>query len=198
MRIIIAITTIIVIISSCEDSSQRKTDRDQVPKALQEESADVSLISKRSGNDLVESLYDELVAKDKDLKDLENEIADLKKNDFTAAFTIYDQKNKSYYSSSETYISQIKDSMLKERISVIVHKSTDAYSRQTASYKSLQEKLDSKFALLSDLHYILKLTSTLPLIEKYQKENMPSTKPVENVLKEVDETIKKVDAASKK
>ena len=65
--------------------------------ALQEKSSSEILFSKSRYDDLVESLYAELVEKNPGLKELEKTIADLKdqKSDSVKPFTKFDSKNTS-------------------------------------------------------------------------------------------------------
>jgi hypothetical protein len=51
---------------------------------------------------------------------------------------------------------------------------------------------------LNDLHILLKLVKTLPMIEKYQQENLPSEKPIEALIRQYDKLIREADAATKK
>jgi len=187
----------ILTLFSCKQSKQEDAEKQEVPKALQEKSIDVSSISKRSNDrDLVENLYAEIVENDDDLKKLEKDIADLKsaQNDSAEIFKGYDQKNRSYYNSAEMHISQIKDSVLRERVKMLISRSSDNYNEKTANFKNLLEEVSTKAATLADLHNILKVQTTIPVIEKYQKENLPATDPLISILKQFDKSINKVDS----
>lgn len=187
-----------LVLFSCKQSGQQTDEKKEVPKALQVNSSEISLISKRSDNrDLVGSLYNEIVEKDEGLKQLEKDITDLSsnQNDSLEAYRGYDQKNQSYYNSAEVYISQIKDSALKERVKILIAKSLNSYTEKTANFKTLLEQIDTKATTLADLHNILKIQTTIPVIEKYQKGNLPETKPLISILKQFDKTITKVDSS---
>jgi hypothetical protein len=56
------------------------------------------------------------------------------------------------------------------------------------------KEIDTTNKALNDLHVAMKIILTLPLIEKYQKENLPSTKPMEGYLKEMNKALKSMDS----
>ncbi|GAB2670787.1 hypothetical protein GCM10027036_25140 [Flavihumibacter cheonanensis] len=51
---------------------------------------------------------------------------------------------------------------------------------------------------ISDLHNVLKIIRTLPLIDKYQNDNIPNTKSLEDYLKKQDKVITIADTLTKK
>ena len=58
MRISLHSVLFMIILFSCKQSKQESDEKKEVPKALQEKSIDVSMISKRSNDKhLVENLY---------------------------------------------------------------------------------------------------------------------------------------------
>lgn len=202
MKLTATLLVIIVVgVYSCDNSRKKENPEQEIPKALQEQSSEYSL-SKRSYDDnLVESLYKELVNNTPELKDLENQIKDLngRKPDSLEAFEKFDNKNKSYYNSAKSHYDEaVKDSALKEKIKSLVVNSQTNYNNKTLKLTSLIAQLESKEISLNDLHILLKITRTLPLIEKYQKDNLPSGKPIESVIKDLEKIILGTDSLSKK
>jgi hypothetical protein len=62
----------------------------------------------------------------------------------------------------------------------------------------LLKTVEFKTANLNDIHVILKVFKTLRVIEEYQKTNLPSTKPIENLINEYNKAIQKTESLTKK
>jgi hypothetical protein len=166
------------------------------PESLQEKSnAEMGFSKKRMHGDLVESLYAELLEKNPELSELEKTIEnlDVQKQDSLNSFKKFDEKNMSYYNSTERYTGNIQDSLLRMKIKTIIDNSLNNYDRRIAANENLISILDVKDNTLDDLHIVLKLIKTLPLIEKYQADNTPSVKPIEKVIMHFDKAIQRAD-----
>ncbi len=197
----IYISTILVLtLASCNSNRTQDKPKQETPKALEDNSFSSEIISKRSYDDLVESLYNELVSKNIDLKTLEDKIDELDKGrrDTTDLFDKFTENNQSYFSSADNHISEIKDSFLRDKMKVLIANNLAKYESSIAKHKELLKIIDSKNMTISDLHNILKIVKTLPLIEKYQSDNFPNTKSLEGYIKRQDESIKLADKLTKK
>ncbi len=141
---------------------------------------------------MVESLYSELVDKTPELKNLESEITAVRESqkDSTESFETYNGKNQSYYTSANNHAAQIQDSVLREKMKSIISSSSTKYKTRIAAHSNLLDNINKKNIALNDLHYMLKLVRTLPLIEKYQIDRKPSTKPLEGFERQLDKTLK--------
>ncbi len=195
MKIIIITSAFIFLsIIACRNS-QRQDNIDETPKALQENKSAVGLVSKSRYGDMVEDLYSEFADKTPELKNIEIKIIDLNesRDDSTETFDKYNNKSEAYYNSLNAHIEQIKDSALKERMKFLITNSLANYNNNISSYSKLLAEINSASAILSDLHTILKITRTLPLITKYQTGNKPSISSLEGYNKEIDNTIKLTD-----
>jgi hypothetical protein len=147
------------------------------------------------GGDIVESLYGELVTKTPELKNLEMEISVLKqsRDDSTRSFDSYNQRNQSYFNAALLDIRHINDSLLRERIKRLISGNREAYDSTILKHTLLLNVIKEKTATLNDLHIALKITRTLPLIEKFQKDNKPSTGPLKGFTNNLDKAIKTAD-----
>jgi hypothetical protein len=190
----------ILIFAACDDSHQQDKPDPETPKALQDKSVSSEILSKRGSGDLVENLYSELLDKDPRLKNLEDKIQELSesKDDSTRLFDEYNSKNQNYYSSANGHADQLSDSLLKEKIKMLISNSLANYNSSIAKHNALLMRIDSQNTTLSDLHIILKIAKTLPLIENYQEVNLPSTKPIEGFIQKQTRAIKLGDTLSKK
>jgi hypothetical protein len=201
MKLTATLLAIIVVgFYSCDNSRNKEKPEQEIPKALQEQSSNYSLSKRSYDDDLVESLYKELANNTPELKDLENEIKDWngRNPDSLETFEKFDNKNNSYYNSAKSQYEAVKDSVLKVKVKSLVASSQTNYNNKVSGLSSLVAQLKSKEISLNDLHILLKIVKTLPLIEKYQKDNLPSGKPIESVIKDLEKIIFKTDSLSKK
>lgn len=202
MRTSIILSTFLMLpIASC-DSPARQEQQQQpaTPKALEDHNASYDLVSKKRGDNLLESLYDELVSKNADLKLLEDKLDTLRasQHDSTIVFDRFNGKNEVYYNIARLNIEGIKDSVLRDKMKMLVAGSLKKYQSQTANHNELLKAIADKNLTLDDLYTILKITRTLPVIEKYQQDNLPSAKPLKGFIHKQEEALKLVDTLAKK
>ena len=185
---------------SCNNSRTQDQHQNETPKALEDKGSAYEIISKRGYDDLLESLYKELADKTQELKELEKQIDKLadSKSDSTELFSKYDEKSQSYYRSANNHVEQIKDTVLKESMMQLIENSLAKYNSSVSKHHDILKSINTKELSLNDLHLILKITRTLPLIDKYQKENLPATKSLEGYSNQLDKTIKYADSLTKK
>jgi hypothetical protein len=197
----IFISTILVLtLASCNNTRTKDKPKQETPKALEDKSSSYELVSKRGYDDLVESLYNELVSNNIELKQLEDKIDELNKSkgDSTELFDKFNETNQSYFNAADRHISEIKDSLLRDKMKVLIANNSTKYNSSIARHKELIKIIEAKNLTISDLHIILKIVKTIPLIEKYQSDNLPTTKSFEGFIKRQDGTIKLADTLSKK
>lgn len=199
MKLRLIIFVLVFALVSCDSKYQDNKPEEEIPKALENKNASYDIFSKRGYNDLVESLYRELLDKDTGLKKLEDKIDDLNKskNDTTKLFAKFNEKNQSYFSSADKHILLIKDSLLRDRIKNLIGAQLTKYNSGIARHNELLRIIESGQATISDLHIVLKIIKTLPLIDKYQKDNQPGTKSLEGYIEKQNEAIQLADTLSK-
>jgi hypothetical protein len=194
------IVTITVLgLASCSNNRSKEQLKQETPKALEDKSSSYEIVSDRSYDDLVESLYQELVSKDIALKKLEDKINELNKSksDSTKLFNKFNGKNQSYFISASRKVSAIKDSVLRNKINSLLSAQLEHYNSKVVRHNELLKLIETKQMTISDLHNVLKVVRTLPLIDKYQRDNLPNTRSLEGYLKQQDETLKIADTVSK-
>jgi hypothetical protein len=158
----------------------------------------MSFISKRVETNLVDQLYQNIVAKDTTLQALEKQIGSLseRQKDSLAEYTDYDEKNQSYYEYADRYAGDIKDSVLRQKLKTMLLDDSAAYSKTTAPWRDLLDQVNWQRTRLEDLHIALKLYKTLPLIRQYRRQHLPDMRPMQSVLQDYKKTADKVAAAS--
>jgi hypothetical protein len=196
----IFIPILVLTLVSCNNNRPQDKPKQETPKALEDKSFSYEIVSKRGYDDLVESLYNELASKDIDLKKLEDKIYELNKSksDTTVLFDKFNGKNQSYFSSADRHVSDIKDNLVRDKIKNLVATQLTKYNSRIARHNELLKIIEANQMTISDLHNVLKIVRTLPLIDKYQKDNLPSTKSFDDYIKQQEETTQFADTISKK
>jgi hypothetical protein len=199
MKKILLILFIITILLACNSNRNQDAQQPPIPKAL-EEKGSYSVITKRGYNNVVEDLYEELVKNTTELQNIEAGIDAVSnnRNDSTKNFNFYNDKNEGYYLQANQKINEIKDSLLKEKVKELLATSGSKYKNKVEAHKKFIENINTKMISLADLHTFLKIKTTMAVMEKYQTDNMPSTKPIEAYLKQIDNVANKVDGFIKK
>lgn len=195
---ILTLSTLILLFSCNE--AQRERDRKQPekenPKPLQTDESAIK--SFRGQYDLTQELYDELVSKNADLQKLEKDIDDFNPNTASEKYFNYDNKSTNFYNSADEKSTLINDSLLRKRISSLILTSKNKYQNRTNELKSILKHISQNKLTLHDQHVVLKIILTLPLIEKYQKDNMPDKNEFNSLDIEQQELIKRTDILTPK
>ena len=111
---------------------------------------------------------------------------------------LYYRKNQLYYTAANTHAKEIKDSLLQEKIRRLISVSQAGYDSKILQHTALLNGIEERVTTLNDLHEVLKIIQTLPLIEKDQNNNLPATKPLERFIKNIDRTLKTADTLTNK
>lgn len=200
MKLLLTVFTFILF--ACNQRKPAVQQQPPVPKALEEKSSsDYELISKsRSYNNLIEDLYTEILETNATLQELEKEFKtiDNKAIDSLKKFNQYNDKNNSYYNAAKQYTAAIIDSVLKKQMEELVKKSEETYRKRISSHEQFIKKKEELANHLKNLHTTLMLAVTLPVMEKYQKENLPSIKPLNAINSQYATLIQKMDTIIKK
>ena len=200
MKVALIISIVVLLaLAACTNSRAKDKPVQETPKALQDKSSSFEMVSKRHNDDLVENLYNELADKTPELKQLEDQIDNLRssEDDSTESFVDYNAKNESYFNSADHHAGNIKDSVLRDKIKLLITNSVTKYNSSISLHNDLLKSIATKDLALRDLHIVLKITRTLPVINKYQKDNLPSTESLKGFSKALDKTIKYADTLTK-
>jgi len=189
----------IFLLSCGGQTDNKEPTKQETPKALQDDKLEIKSYS-RSGSDLTEELYQELIDKTPALKKLEDDINAFrpKPNDLQDKFNNFDNKSKSYYTSSNYKATAISDSILKTKIISLITESNKKYTSKTTELNSLLNQISKNGATLNDHHSVLKIVLTLPIIEKYQDDNKPNKKEFKDLIIEQEKLILRTDSLTPK
>lgn len=72
----------------------------------------------------------------------------------------------------------------------LIAESDTAYKTMTARHRRLMGQIKEKKLSVDDLHTVLKLTRTLPVIEQYQKGHLPGTEALQHILEEYEGMVR--------
>ena len=174
---------------SCQ-KNENNDSNNQEPKALQEKSIDIGRFRKE--DDLVDDLYQELVNKSPELKNLEDELNSINPGDTTAIFNEYDRKSDNYYRSATGHAEGIRDSILKNKILNLIQNSSTKYDGKKSEVENLVTTINKRRTEITNYHTALKIILTFPLIEKYQNDHLPKKTPFEKVIEKENQVLEKV------
>lgn len=178
----------LIMVASCTPKTENNPA--QTPEALQDDYSSL----KRSKGDLVEDLYQELLERDSVLKNLEKEMNGFRSGSLEAIkpFHNYLDKSEDYYAAVNGRAKTIKDSLLMKRMQSLIASHQKAYKSRTAELNSLLDTLATHNAQLNDQHSALKIAKTLPMIEKYQKENQPNKNELKKLIQQQEKMLKQM------
>jgi hypothetical protein len=199
-HLIILLLAYPILFSSCRSEAKKQKERSAASKALQEERvSEYSLKKGRIAEDIIESLYNELKDKTPVLQELENRIDAIKeqKDDSVDLFEKFDYKNTNYYNTADRYIGSIHDSLLKQKMKMLIGKSLGEYNNRVLPHAQWISLLENKDISLNDLYTVLKLSKTISIMENYQKTNLPPAKSLQAVGNEYDRIIQQTDKLAK-
>ncbi|MGN6418627.1 MAG: hypothetical protein ACTHMC_14125 [Pseudobacter sp.] len=171
-----------------------------IPIVLEGKHVDVSSLYKRNKEALIESLYQELISKSEELKQLDAEIkgiAQLQKQ-ATDSFHLFDSKNRAYYESALLSTTNIRDSIFRKKVQGIINESFNAYKTQILPHQQLDSLLSQKNTTITDLYTLLKVVKTLPAMHNFQEERLPGTGTAEAFSRQLDSLVQKLYTLTKK
>lgn len=184
-----------VLLVVCSCSARKK----EVPAILEGKKIDVSSIYKKRGADLVEALYEEVVNNSDSLKKLEREINELKAGipDSLELFKAYLEKSDLYYEAAEKKAYNITDTLLRQAILAQIKQSRSNYRDSVLPHITADSLVRKRAATIDNLHNLLKLMTTLPVIEEFQNTNRPDTFDAAHLTRRLDDVIAKLDSLTK-
>ncbi len=185
---------------SCNNNRANDRNNPEIPVALQEKSRAKEIVySKRTSNNLVEQLYDELIQKDSGLNRLESTIEQLynSKRDSTKYFDKFNSSNQNYYNSADQYIVSVKDSTLRTKLKNVIAGKLVEYNTSVSKHQDIIKLIEKNEISISDLHIVLKILETSTMMEKFQKDNKPDISTLSNYVQEQNVAIRKLDSLTK-
>ncbi len=178
---------------SCNHQQPAQTPvADNTPKVLQEEASETSrgiLFKSYERNDLLEELFKELTDTKPEYKALLNDIKVVgeMERDSLRKFRAYQAKSDSYYQSANRGAANIHDTLLRAEVKRLLLRSEKTYEHKIAATLKMTEEVETNQRQYLDLLNVLKITSTLRLVETYQNKALDNAaiKKILDLQKEV-------------
>lgn len=148
------------------------------------------------GVNYVESFYNDLLENSPALKKLEKDLSDMRihENDLDDKKHSFEYKPDQYYNDAKYKATLIQDSVLKRKMLSLIQNSNTHYNSKLTSLNSLMDQMSQNNIRLEDHHAVLKLVLTLPIIEKYQKDNYPNEKEYKDFIQTQSRMIQRMDS----
>ncbi|MDT4841356.1 hypothetical protein FQZ97_752080 [compost metagenome] len=115
------------------------------------------------------------------------------KLDSGRAFFEYSSNNNKYYEHVNNMAQQIKDSVLAKKMLLLIQQSETHYTGLSKGLQELDKEINTGRATLEDLYYALKIKTTLPVMEQYQKSELPSERPMRQYKERQNKTIQRLE-----
>jgi hypothetical protein len=142
--------------------------------------AGISKDGSRTGGykDLVDELYEQAVNQNSNLETIEEDIQKFykKKEDALEKYNSYIAYNNRYYTDAKSKTNQIVDANTKQKALELINKSEANYKIKLSDWQNTITSLQNNEKELNDLHNLLKITVTEPMIQKFQGTLPDNTK----------------------
>jgi hypothetical protein len=165
-----------ILLSSCSNQPSGSKQDQAVPKPLQndEKISDIISIKRIGYGNLITELYDDAVSKNPDLEKLEKELSAFNdsKGDSLSKVEKYKARSTDFYNSGKNLSETIADSTLKKKLSAILEASEKQYRSKTSNLNNLGKLIEQNEINIKDYHTLLKVMVTIPIIEKYQDQQL--------------------------
>ena len=174
-----------LLFQSCQRTSP---DVPGIPEALQSNSgieSEIEYFSKGRGySNLVDELFEELITKNAQLKDLvDTQRAMLERIDaLREPLFAKDGQNTQYYNDARQHASSITDSTTSQKAMAMIDLSENRYKADMAARDALAERLQHARQQLDDELRLLKIRLTLPQIEDFQSKTQQTLQPIDQLL----------------
>lgn len=189
---------LVVLLLSCNQQKQSPEEiQNETPDAIEAKyEPDWSSSYKRGGYDnIIERLYKEAIKKNKEVH-IVNESIELANNYYNDSLVDYNKYlmiNEDYWKTANTYISSIADSTLRVTIKNAFDKAESDYCTSKEHLLSLNDKIEIEKQHFDNQVILMKLLVTLPMIQNYQKNEIPDSLQMNSVKNELENTIKKIE-----
>ncbi len=197
---ILGITLGLIALLSCSEKDENKVELQEVqnetPQVLdQNTDYKLSSISKRYSSDIISKLYNEALEKSSKLNQLNDEINGVleTKNDSVLNYSKFSQTNTNYWTTANSYVNQIQDSVLKESTLEVIKVLESTYKNKMSIYEQKLIEIDKKTISLNDQLILMKLVVTEPMMKNYQRNEKPNIKSLEMIISEYDRLIKETE-----
>jgi hypothetical protein len=155
----------------------------------------------RSGGrgNLVEELYHQAERQNSTLENIANDIERFykKKSDALEKYNVFAAYHNQYYTDAKFSITEINDSTIKEKAANVIKTSETAYRTKLVDWQNTIATLYKQEQELKDLQQLLKIMTTVPIIEKAQNSDLPSSDNIKQAQADLLKVIQKIKEITK-
>ena len=146
--------------------------------------------------DMVDELYSQAVKQNENLETIEDDIEKFykKKSEALEKYNSYTAYNNRYYTDARANAASIADTATRQKAYALITKVENRYKAKTAGWQATIASLNKNEKELKDLHTLLKIVVTEPLMEKYQNNNLPESGKANEANSDLQQLIQKIKA----
>lgn len=146
--------------------------------------------------DLVDELYSQAVKQNENLETIEEDIEKFykKKTEALEKYNSYTAYNNRYYYDARANAASVADSATRQKAYALITKGESRYRTKTAGWQATIASLSKNEMELKDLHTLLKIVVTEPMMEKYQSNNLPEGTKATEANSDLQQLIQKIKA----
>jgi hypothetical protein len=155
----------------------------------------------RSGGrgNLVDELYNQAERQNSTLESIANDIERFYKKETDALekyneFTAY---HNHYYTDAKFSITAVNDSIIKQKAANVIKTSETAYRAKLVDWQNTIATLYKQEQELKDLQQLLKIMTTVPVVEKAQNSDLPSSENIKQAQTDLLKVIQKIKEITK-
>lgn len=153
----------------------------------------------RRNSDIIDKLFQEALANNKEIKDLIAYKDDIQKmvSDSLENFKQYQKNNQQYWSSFQSHLKSIQDSTLRK---AVYNWKNDLMTKQTRRVETLFEmsqQIDSLNSQIGQAEVLIKLIVTAPMMANYQRNELPQARPLKKATQQLERLLQKMNAHTK-
>jgi hypothetical protein len=186
---LLPILVLVVFGAGCKPAPAKNpsTPGTEIPDALKDEKSSSDFIMKsKSRESMMDNIYYDIVKKDPTLQKLEEQLQHFNAGfpDSLIKFNEYTNKSTAYYSSANESLNTLKDTVLRDQLRALLADSKSKYMGKISRFSNLIAHIDSNRIKIEDYHNVLKVVTTMLVIEKYQDNAMPDITSTANMANE--------------
>lgn len=146
--------------------------------------------------DLVDELYSQALKQNENLETIEEDIEKFykKKSEALEKYNSYTAYNNRYYADARANAASITDTATRQKAYALITKSEARYKTKITGWQTTITSLNKNEMELKDLHTLLKIVVTEPMMEKYQNNNLPESSKANEANGDLQQLIQKIKA----
>ncbi len=188
---------LLILSIGCKENTGNSTEQNNVhetPEVLEDHVKNeiYGSLSKRYSKNVIEQLYGEALEKDKKLKLLDKKIRHVISDSLEQkieSYRVYNDVNREYWNSAKNYAKTINDSLVKKSVIEIFDQLEKRYDKRVSAHEEKMDEIDKKILELNTQKALMKLFITAPMIENYQKNELPDIGELESLIEDYKEII---------